>query len=537
MGLFIHYHNYFQVVTSKGKIALNYLEKPTLNDQHDLELILRSHFPIIRIETHEEQRAIELLSKTAKTQKKQLQQWTITDGLNTLLYSSGSQNPSTENLSLVDHEAQQEKSDTDPVAALRKIRDQKLPGIYTFLDFHDHFDNPIITRLIKEIAQNYFVNEQLLVFISHDLTMPNELSKFIADFELNLPDKEQINTLLHAEAKAWALKSGKNVKADPKSMELLIGNLAGLTVTDTKRFLRNAIHNDGAITHADLPDIQKAKYDLLGQDGLVSFEYDTAHFSDVGGMKNLKAWLEKRHEHFINPSKENHIDTPKGILLVGVQGGGKSLAAKAVAGVWGTPLLRLDFGVLYNKFFGETEKNIRHALKLAETMSPCVLWIDEIEKGISTGGYDNGTSQRVLGTLLTWMAETSKQVFIVATANNIQTLPPELIRKGRLDEIFFVDLPSSKTRKEIFSIHLKKRGYSTAKFDLDKLMNASTHFSGAEIEQAIVGATYSAHADKTDINTLHVLEELLRTKPLSTVMSEKITELRHWAKERTVPAD
>lgn len=509
-----------------------------MNDQHDLELILRSHFPIIRIETHEERRAIELLTQTAKGQKKQLQQWTVTDGLKTLVYNTGSSNPSANHLSLLDNKTLEDNEAPSPAKTLRAIRDHQQSGIYAFLDFQKHFDDPVITRLIKEIAQDFFVNEQILVFICHDLELPEELSKFVANFELNLPDKKKIKTLLQEEARAWALKSGNNVKADPKAMELLINNLTGLTVTDTKRFLRNAIYNDGAITHADIPAIQKAKYDLLGQNGLISFEYDTARFSDVGGMRQLKEWLDKRREHFLNPNHNHPLqDSPKGLLLVGVQGGGKSLTAKAVAGVWGVPLLRLDFGVLYNKFFGETEKNIRNALKLAETMSPCVLWIDEIEKGISTGSYDNGTSQRVLGTLLTWMAETSKRVFIVATANNIQSLPPELIRKGRLDEIFFVDLPDIETRQEIFDIHLKKRGFNPASFDLKKLADTSTHFSGAEIEQAIVGAGYSASADKQALNTLHILEELLRTKPLSTVMTEKITKLRHWARERTVPAN
>ncbi len=504
-----------------------------MNDQHDFELVLRSHFPIITIETHEENRAVDLITKTARTQKRALHQWSITEGLRQLIYQSGSDNPGAAELELVDNT----QDDSEPASALRKIKQQRQPGIYLFLDFHQHFDEPVITRLIKELAQGFSINEQHLIFISHELKLPEELSRFSANFELTLPDKEKITQLLHDEAKTWSLKSGNNVKADPKAMEMLISNLVGLTVTDTKRFLRAAIYNDGAITHADLPNIQKAKYELIGQDGLLSFEYDTAKFSDVGGMRQLKAWLEKRRAHFTQPNTNNSIDAPKGILLVGVQGGGKSLTAKAVAGVWGAPLLRLDFGVLYNKFFGETEKNIRKALKLAEVMSPCVLWIDEIEKGIATGDYDSGTSKRVLGTLLTWMSETKAHVFIVATANDIQALPPELIRKGRLDEIFFVDLPSHETRQEIFRIHLSKRDHDAAKFDVNELANHSDGFSGAEIEQAIVGACYTALADDTALNNDHVKDELRRTKPLSIVMAEKISALRSWAKTRTVPSD
>ena len=503
-----------------------------MNDKHDLELILRSHVPIITIETHEERRATELLARAASKLGKNFYLWTITDGLRPHKYSS-------ETLELVDADSNNFNSEpeTDPIKALRKIKSSNCPGIYALLDFHNHFDDPVIVRLIKEIAQDHSIEDKTLVLISHENLLPPEIAHFSARFNLSLPDKEKIKQLLHDEAKVWALKNGNNVKADAEAMELLISNLVGLTVTDTKRFLRSAIHDDGAITHADLPDIQKAKYDLLGQDGLVSFEYDTAKFSDVGGMKQLKQWLEKRKALFINPEKNNTLGAPKGILLVGVQGGGKSLTAKAVAGVWGVPLLRLDFGVLYNKFFGETEKNIRKALKLAEVMSPCVLWIDEIEKGIASGDHDSGTSRRVLGTLLTWMAENDKHVFIVATANDIQSLPPELIRKGRLDEIFFVDLPNQETRQEIFKIHLNKREHDASQFDLSKLADQSEQFSGAEIEQAIVSACYSALSEETTVAMQHLTDELKRTKPLSIVMAEKINGLRDWAKERTVAAN
>jgi len=498
-----------------------------MNDQHDLELVLNSHFPIITIETHEEHRALDLLKKAAASLKRELLQWTITEGLQALTVTNQlelAEKPTDE----VQHEL---------AKALRNIKERPGPGIYALLDIHDHIDDPVVIRLLKEIAQQQLIEDRILVFISHEIAMPEELSRFCAKFEMALPDKVKIKQLLMDEAKLWSMKSGSNVKADAKAMELLITNLVGLTVTDTKRFLRTAIHNDGAITHDDLPAIQKAKYELIGQNGLLSFEYDTAKFSEVGGMRKLKDWLDKRHGHFIKPDPDDVLDSPKGILLVGVQGGGKSLTAKAVAGVWGVPLLRLDFGVLYNKFFGETERNIRKALKLAEVMSPCVLWIDEIEKGIATGDNDNGTSKRLLGTLLTWMAENKQHVFIVATANDIQSLPPELIRKGRLDEIFFVDLPTTETRTEIFRIHLEKRKQNSRDFDLELLAQRSEGFAGAEIEQVIVGGCYSALADNAALNMHHLLTELANTKPLSVVMDNKIAALRQWAVTRTVPAD
>jgi SpoVK/Ycf46/Vps4 family AAA+-type ATPase len=274
---------------------------------------------------------------------------------------------------------------------------------------------------------------------------------------------------------------------------------------------------------------------LLQSNGALSVELDTTGFDAVGGLRNLKRWIEMRRTAFLEPDEK--LDTPRGILLTGVQGGGKSLAAKAVAGMWQLPLLRLDFGTLYNKFFGETERNLREALQAAEAMAPCVLWIDEIEKAIASGDYDSGTSRRILGNLLTWMAERSAPVFIVATANSIDSLPPELVRKGRLDEIFFVDLPDAATRAEIFAIHLRSRGLKPVEFDLTELANLSGGFSGAEIEQAIVAGLYLSREQQQPLDTGHLATEIRQTRPLSQVMAEKIDRLRAWARERTVAAD
>jgi SpoVK/Ycf46/Vps4 family AAA+-type ATPase len=255
----------------------------------------------------------------------------------------------------------------------------------------------------------------------------------------------------------------------------------------------------------------------------------------VGGLENLKRWLNLRRSAFLE--SDERLETPRGILLVGVQGSGKSLAAKAVAGMWHIPLLRLDFGTLYNKFFGETERNLREALAAAEAMAPCVLWIDEIEKAIASGDYDSGTSRRILGNLLTWMSERKAAVFIVATANVIEHLPPELIRKGRLDEIFFVDLPDVPTRAQIFAIHLRKRDLKPLEYDIPALAKLAEGFSGAEIEQAVVAALYLAREQQTRLDTAHISAEIERTRPLSRVMAEKIEYLRAWAQGRTVLAN
>jgi len=381
-------------------------------------------------------------------------------------------------------------------------------------------------------------NHSKLILLSHRLDLPSNLSRLSTSFQLKLPSRDQLEELIQEEAKDWQQQSNKRVTSDRKTLDRLKQNLSGLTMNDAKRLIRNAIVDDGAITESDLPEVMEAKYRLLNRDELVAFEYDTARFSEVGGMSKLKSWLRQRRSAFQGGEDlPKGLDRPKGVLLLGVQGCGKSLAAKAIAGIWGIPLLRLDFGQLYNKYIGETERNMRQALQTAEVMAPCVLWIDELEKGISTGSEDDGTSKRLLGTMLTWMAENEQAVFIVATANQIDALPPELIRKGRLDEIFFVDLPKEPVRKQIFQIHFDKRDVPTDQLDMDKLALESEGFSGSEIEQVVVSVMYSSHASKEPIDTDKVMNEIQQTRPLSVVMSEQIAQLRYWASHRTVAVD
>lgn len=499
---------------------------------NDLLLLLKSAQPVINIQTHEERRAVDLVKRCSIKLNKRIIQWSVTKGMvdtatGAPVFALSNKNVTTN-----------VESAADPKNALIEIANSKEPSIYILLDFHPYMDDAFTIRSIKEIAQDYAINGHHLVFVSHELEMPTELNRFAAQFSISLPDKDELRRLIISELKVWKLKNGdEKIQADKKSIELLINNLSGLTVAEAKRLIRNAIYDDDAISRVDVEQVQKAKYELLGQNGVLSFEYETASFAQIGGLKNLKQWLEIRQAAFLSAKKAASLDKPKGILLVGIQGSGKSLAAKAVAGVWHVPLLRLDFGVLYNKFFGETERNIRQALELAEVMAPCVLWIDEIEKGISTGDYDSGTSQRLLATFLTWMAENEKPVFIVATANDIQALPPELIRKGRLDEIFFVDLPDVETRQEIFRIHLEKRDVDAKSIDTDSLAKMTDGFSGAEIEQAIVSALYHAFAEKNELTLETIMDEINKTQPLSIVMRESIAQLQTWAKDRTVSAN
>jgi len=489
---------------------------------HDLGLIIDSHIPLIIIQSHEETRSIDTLSRLARKRSLPIYSWTITDGLKRRGFGL---------------ELEEKDKLDEPDDILKHIKRSSTPGIYVLCDFHPWLDDaPRRVRLLKDIALNHRRTAHTVVLISHQLNTPPELKHLSAQFTMHLPSPEQIMTIVRDEAGKWSTSNqNKRVKTDNKTLQQLVKNLQGVSYSEARRLARGAIIDDGAITSDDIPTVNKAKFDLMDMDGVLSFEYDTAKFSDVGGLDNLKRWLTERKSAF-HETGEHALQAPKGIMLLGVQGGGKSLAAKAVSGVWGVPLLRLDFGSLYNKFFGETERNLREALKLAELMSPCVLWIDEIEKGLGQDSNDQGISKRILGTLLTWMAENTHPVFIVATANNVSALPPELIRKGRIDEVFFVDLPNKNVRQEIFEIHLAKRALDCKQFNTRSLATLSEGFSGAEIEQAIVSARYAAQAQETEMNETHILNEITSTQPLSVLMSEKLDELRVWASERTVKA-
>ena len=493
---------------------------PASNEQHDLGVILRSRFPLVAIESHEEPRVVALLERIAEANRWMLFVWSLVDGLRRS--GNAESMPMTRPL-------------TDCLAHINKTGQG---GLYVLLDAHPFLEDPLNVRLMRQIAAGYGKTPRTLVLVSPQLELAPELSRSCARFSLQMPDAKAIGVLVREEAQQWSRERGVTAKAHPEAMEMLQRQLAGMCAEDVRRLVRRSLEGDGAITHEDIPRVARLKHEATVAAGVLTLEFDTASFSDVGGLRALRRWLELRRKPFLDA--QPGLDRPKGIMLLGVQGGGKSLAAKAVAGVWGVPLLRLDFGTLYNKFFGETERNLRDSLAAAEAMAPCVLWVDEIEKGIagdSAGGSDGGVSRRVLGTLLTWLAERKSAVFIVATANDIEALPPELVRKGRLDEIFFVDLPDEATRAEIFTIHLRKRKQDAQRFDVQALARAAEGFSGAEIEQAVVAALYEALAVGTPLDSTSILEEIGRTRPLSVTMAERIERLRAWAAERTARAD
>ena len=494
-----------------------------MNDRRDLELVLNSGAPIVVIQTTDEARFLQLLTELATSRPAHAYRphfrWSVTDGLQRLD---------------LDLEAQQ--YNTAPEEVLRHIRAVQKPAIYALLDFHPFLSDPINVRLLKDIAVGAPRSQVTVLLISHQMALPTELQSMSAEFSMSLPNHAERLEIVHACVEEYRSQYSGTVKIDARALALLVENLSGLTRADTQRLARNAIYADGAITANDIPAVMQAKYRLLNRGGVLSYEYDITHSSDLAGFRNVKVWLQQRRAAF-SGQRPAGLDAPKGILLIGVQGCGKSLAAKTAASVLGVPLLRLDFAALYNKYHGETERNLRESLQTAEVMSPCVLWLDEIEKGLATGHDESGTARRILGSLLTWMAERRADVFMVATANDVDELPPELVRKGRFDEIFFVDLPSPASRAEVLKIHLRRRGLDDAAFDLPQLATVTEGFSGAEIEQGIVAALYAAHAMQQKPELAHLLGEFRKTRPLSVLMAERVTALRVWAQNRTVPAD
>lgn len=488
------------------------------NDLKDLQLVLDARVRLIVIESWDELRVLETLTSLAVQRGMNLRVWSITEGLQGMAFGG-----------------EMLEGSNVPEKALRLVKADPQAGLYVFFDLHSFLENEaLLIRLVKDIAMAPGPGKPTLILVSHALKLPPEVQRYAARFTLSLPSEDELLAIVREEAVRWSeVNRGLRVRTDNRTLQQVVKNLRGLSHADARLLARSLICDDGAITQEDLPELNKAKFQLLDLDGVLGYEADTARFADVGGLHNLKQWLSERQAAFMAGTAS---DLPKGMLLLGAQGSGKSLAAKAVAGLWGLPLLRLDFASLYNKYFGETERNLREALLMAERMSPCVLWMDEIEKGLATGDMDNGVSQRVLGTLLTWMAERKAPVFVVATANIIKRLPPELMRKGRFDEIFFVDLPAAAVREDIFRIHLEKRELAATDYDLSALAMVSDGFSGAEIEQAVVSALYAAQARQVAIDQQLIIETLQRTVPLSIVMAEELAALRHWAAERTVHA-
>ncbi|WP_255987994.1 AAA family ATPase [Chitinolyticbacter albus] len=485
-----------------------------------LRLLWECRYPLILIETHDEVAAFEQVQRFCQLDRVPCFAWSAADGL----------------CRPPEHKAEYNTQSLDD--ALKHIDASPQNGLFVLLDPHPYLDDPVTLRRLREVVQEHHRADRAIVLIAPELNLPGELAAQAARLEIPGSTRSEIQQIVKDEAARHKRDSGETLRADEAAYQLLIQYLTGTPLPLARRLVRQAMRDDGQITRDDLTQVLKQKQASLGSD-ILGFEFPAARLDEVGGLTNLKQWLSLRRRAFIQADAEASVEAPRGMLLLGVQGAGKSFAAKAVAGSWGVPLLRLDMGTLFNKFFGETERNLRQALATAETMAPCVLWVDEIEKGLASdadGGTDGGVSRRVLGTLLTWLNERPAPVFLVATANDVRALPPELMRKGRFDELFFVDLPDGPARAAIFRVHLSKRKQPLDRFDLLALAQGSDGYSGAEIEASVRSALLEAHAAERSLDQPTLLATLAATKPLSVLRAEELDELRAWARSRTVPA-
>lgn len=498
------------------------LSSPTDSQRDQLCLLVNSRNPIITVETGEEQRFIALLERVTERLGIPLYTWSVTTGLarngGATLYNSD-----------------------EPEQALANIGTVQGDGIFLLKDFARYCDSDRISRKLRDLADGFRTARRSIILLAAAINLPAELNADAVAFQLGLPSTEELLAPVRQTLTELCAAHAIVTALDAVALGQLAKNLTGLPEIVALRVLRQCVLARGRADAGLLDDVAEGKRQALHTEGLLENVKRDASFRDVAGLQHLREWIAKRKSAWTPEGQRFGLVAPKGILITGVQGCGKSLAARAVAGEWGYDLVRLDAGALYDKFVGESEKRLRKALELAQRLAPAVLWIDEIEKAFasagSSGDADAGLSQRLLATLLTWMQDRQAGVFLAATSNNITVLPPEMLRKGRFDEIFFVDLPNTENRAGLFALHLKKRGRDPGAFDSAKLAQASDGFSGAEIEQAIVSALYTAFSQKQQLSTEILLSEIRSTQPLSVTRGEEITAIREWAKNRAVSAD
>jgi len=497
-----------------------------MNFQTELETLIRARYPIIYIITSEEMRVQNVVVAIAQKRQKKAYEWTYSNGI----VPAGTSIQSQKNRSA---------STKDPLAALDQVIEQIEPAIFIFKDFHPFLtkNNFAIVRKLKDIALHLKNSFKTIVLISPVMEIPAELDKEITVINFPQPTKEELGEMLDKIIAEVSDRKQIQVDLDAEGRERLLQAAMGLTLGEAENVFAKIIVQGGRLCNEDVNEVFAEKQQIIRKSGLLEYYAANEDFSNVGGLAVLKDWLNKRAVAFTDEARAFGLPAPKGILLLGVQGCGKSLCAKAVSRLWQLPLLRFDMGRMFGSLVGSSEENVRRAIGVAESVAPAVLWVDEIDKAFvgsqSSGVTDGGTTARVFGTFLTWLSEKSTPVFVVTTANDVSQLPPELLRKGRLDEIFYVDLPSEEEREEIFRIHLAKRGRDPKNFDLKTLMAASQDFSGAEIEEAIISALYDAFYEKQELTTGHVLTSLQQTVPLAKTMAEKVTSQRKWAAGRT----
>ena len=429
----------------------------------------------------------------------------------------------------------------EPVQALANMESMTIEAVFILKDFHRHMDDPVVVRRLRDVGQKFSANRRTVIITAPELAVPPELTTLVEYFDLPLPDRERLRDIVHDTftrlSKTYTLK----LQLDAAGVDAIAANLRGLTEEEADRAISQALVTRYSLCPETVTDVLEAKKQLLRHSGMLEFIEASDSMAAVGGLENLKHWLAQRRGAWEDGARAFGLEPPHGVIILGVQGCGKSLCARAVAGEWKLPLVKFDTSAVYDKYIGETEKRIRKVFQVAEGLAPCVLWIDELEKVFAGSGPDSasadaGVSSRLLASFLSWMQDRKSPVFVAATCNNVTVLPPELIRKGRFDELFFVDLPNQAERRQIFSIQLAKRKRNPTDFDLKAAASAAKGYSGAEIDAAVQGAMYAAYSEKKPLTTQLLLNALGQTVPLSTTRAEEINELREWAQTRAVPA-
>ena len=492
----------------------------------ELEVLIRARYPIIYVVTWEEQRLVHRVSGIASRLGKHVFEWSVTTGL----VPAGAS---------VQSQKHRDTATQDPLIALDNVIEHIEPALYIFKDFH-HFlkpNNISVIRRLREVSATMQNTYKTIIIVSPTFEMPPELEKDMTVVDFDLPAENDFAALLGRIVEEVKDNLKLNVKMDTKTREQIVHALLGLTLTEAENVLAKTLVEYRCLGEKSLNVIYGEKKQIIRKSGLLEYYDAEGDLASVGGLDALKNWLLKRAAGFTDQARQFGLPAPKGVLLLGVQGCGKSLMAKTISNTWQLPLLRFDVGKVFGSLVGSSEQNVRRAIKVAESVAPAIFWVDEIDKAFrgsrgSGASTDSGTSARVFGTFLTWLSEKNKPVFVVATANDVSALPPELLRKGRFDEIFFVDLPAFAERKAIFEIHLKKRKIDPVLFDVDVLSRASAGYSGAEIEEVVISAMFDMFYEKQNMTTERLLESIRQTVPLSKTMSEDIDTLRKWAEGR-----
>lgn len=484
----------------------------------ELETLIRARYPIIYVVSWEEKRVEEALRAITKARNKKMYQWTVTQGM-------------------VLNPLNRDEATRDPLAALDFVMESRDQAVFLLKDFHPFLSDTSLVRRLRDLTYALKTSYKTLVLLSPVLKLPPELEKEITVVDYALPSLEDLGRLLDSIIESVRANPQVQTQMTTEEREQVLQAALGLTATEAENvFAKSLVER----RRFDTDVILSEKEQIIRKSAILEYYRTSEAFADVGGLDLLKDWMDKRTVAFTEKARDYGLPAPKGILILGVQGCGKSLSSKAIASLWKLPLLRMDVGKIFGGIVGQSEENIRKAIRVAESTAPNIVWIDELEKGFSgtqsSGISDGGTTARVFGTFIAWLQDKTAPCFVVATANDVSALPPELLRKGRFDEIFFVDLPDEPEREEIFNIHLKKRRRDPAKFDLKALARATNGYSGAEIEQAVIAAMYDAFNQDRDITSEDILTAAKQSIPLSETMKEKIDILRLWAETRARPA-